>query len=186
MHSHPATPTGIRRQLLASGRQLPITDNTFEKSRRDGGIRTRGLLLSNQQIAVARVARCRQKGHQPARMFARHRLMRPDDCLCWLPLRLPDLPWSRGAQRTPGAGSQQAGGRLDRNGVPAPRRRRSHPCSASRSARRPDRCRYSSGSTRRSFGRPADSFDRITSARSATATSTSPTSRRCALTVSSA
>jgi hypothetical protein len=28
--------------------QLYRTDNTFEKSRRDGGIRTRGLLLPNQ------------------------------------------------------------------------------------------------------------------------------------------
>ena len=42
-------------------------------------------------------------------------------------------------------------------------------------ARRADRCRYSNGRTRRSFGRPADSLDWITSARSATTTSTSPT-----------
>ena len=43
---------------------------------------------------------------------------------------------------------------------------------------------YIHRSTRRSFGRPADSLDRITSARSATTTSTSPTRRRRALTAS--
>src|ERR1022692_188612 len=58
------------------------------------------------------------------------------------------------------------------------------PGSASRSARSDDRCRYSIGSTRRSFGRPADSFERITSARSATTTSSLPTRRRWALTAS--
>jgi hypothetical protein len=52
------------------------------------------------------------------------------------------------------------------------------PGSASHSARSDDRCRYSVGSTRRSFGRPADSFERITSARSAITTSSSPTRRR--------
>jgi hypothetical protein len=48
VHSHPATPADIRRQLPTSRRLLAKTDNTFEKPRRDGGIRTRGLLLPNQ------------------------------------------------------------------------------------------------------------------------------------------
>ena len=49
VRSHPASqPAGIRRQLPTSGRLLAKTDHTFGKSRRDGGIRTRGLLLSNQ------------------------------------------------------------------------------------------------------------------------------------------
>jgi hypothetical protein len=42
------TLAGIRRQLPTSGSLLAKTDNTFEKPCRDGGIRTRGLLLPNQ------------------------------------------------------------------------------------------------------------------------------------------
>jgi hypothetical protein len=67
-----------------------------------------------------------------------------------------------------------------------PGKRTAYPRSASRPARRVDRWRYSNGSTRRSFGRPADSLERITSARSATMTSTSPTRRRRAFTASCA
>ncbi len=52
VHCHPATSTDIRRQLATSGRLLAKTDNTFEKLRRDGGIRTRALLLPNQANAV--------------------------------------------------------------------------------------------------------------------------------------
>jgi hypothetical protein len=44
-----ATPAGFRRQIPTSGPLLAKTDNTFEKPRRDGGIRTRGLLLPNQR-----------------------------------------------------------------------------------------------------------------------------------------
>jgi len=48
LHSHPATLAGIRRQTPTSGPLPAKTDNTFEKPRRDGGTRTRGLLLPNQ------------------------------------------------------------------------------------------------------------------------------------------
>jgi len=52
-HSHPAMPAGIRRQLATSGLLLARTDYTFEKLRRDGGIRTRGLLLPSQLPPIA-------------------------------------------------------------------------------------------------------------------------------------
>ena len=92
--------------------------------------------------------------------------------------RSPDVAPCRPACLSPGV--MLPGRRLmSRPGI-----RSVHPGSASRCARRADRCRYSNGSTRRSFGRPADSLDWITSARSATTTSTSPTRRRWALTAS--
>jgi len=47
----PAVPTSWRTTDMS--RLLAKTDNTFEKPRRDGWIRTRGLLLPNQLYSVA-------------------------------------------------------------------------------------------------------------------------------------
>ena len=79
----------IRRQLPTSGRLLAKTDNTFEKPRRDGGIRTRGLLLPNQLCPGAGRRRILPTWCRPALTMARRSLTPLRVCACWLPLWLP-------------------------------------------------------------------------------------------------
>jgi hypothetical protein len=185
VRKHRATSGGIERQAPAVAAHS-VRRQTFEIAGRMAGFEPAASCSQTSSSQSPDRAPCRSARRSAGVMLAGRRQTQLGDCACWLPNSAPvQERTKRAVQVRAGSPEDVQTGRDSRDGG---RRlgRMIHLGSASRCALRADRCRYSNGSTRRSFGRPADSLDWITSARSATTTSTSPTRRRWALTASCA